>query len=142
MLDIYRAMMVYDWRYPCEYYCGISRIAFMNIELVNILIQNISRDKRNEVGRKLGEAAKVSMETTLGIQTTNPEKWSEVFNRLRIQGFGDFYLEDKYVLIKSPFINEPNIWAGFLGGLLGVDLDIKTLIPPFVLEIRTPTKEG
>ncbi|MEM3162010.1 MAG: hypothetical protein QW056_03365 [Candidatus Bathyarchaeia archaeon] len=140
MLDIYRAMMIYDWRYPGEYYCGISRIAFMNIELVNILIQNISKDKRNEVGRKMGEAARVSMETTLGIQTTNPEKWSEVFNRLRIQGFGDFYLKDKYVLIKSPFINEPNIWAGFLGGLLGVDLDIKTLTPPFVLEIRTPAK--
>ena len=25
MLDVYRSMMIYDWRFPGEYYCGISR---------------------------------------------------------------------------------------------------------------------
>jgi hypothetical protein len=45
MLDVYRSMMIYDWRFPGEYYCGISRIAFLNIELVNILIQNIPKEK-------------------------------------------------------------------------------------------------
>jgi hypothetical protein len=136
MLDVYRSMMIYDWRFPGEYYCGISRIAFLNIELVNILIQNIPKEKWREIGRKMGEAIKVSMEATLGIQTANTEKWQEVFKRLRIQGFGDFYLKDKYILIKAPFISEPEIWAGFMEGLLDVELDIKTSTAPFVFEIK------
>jgi hypothetical protein len=136
MLDVYRSMMIYDWRFPGEYYCGISRIAFLNIELVNILIQNIPKEKWREIGRRMGEAAKVSMEATLGIQTSNREKWQEVFKRLRIQGFGDFYQKDKYLLIKAPFISEFEIWAGFLEGLLGVELDVKTFTPPFVFEIK------
>jgi len=35
MLDVYRSMMIYDWRYPGEYYAGISRVAFVNVEFVN-----------------------------------------------------------------------------------------------------------
>lgn len=136
MLDIYRSMMIYDWRFPGEYYCGISRIAFVNVELINILIQHISEEKWREIGREMGGAAKVSMEATLGIQTANREKWQEVFKRLRVQGFGDFYLRDKYILIKAPFISEPEILAGFLEGLLGIELDIKTSTPPFVFEVR------
>jgi len=136
MLDVYRSMMIYDWRFPGEYYCGISRIAFLNIELVNILIQNIPKEKWREIGRKMGEAAKVSMEATLGIQTSNREKWQEVFKRLRVQGFGDFYQKDKYLLIKAPFISESEIWAGFLEGLLNVELDVKTSTPPLVFEIK------
>jgi hypothetical protein len=136
MLDVYRSMMIYDWRFPGECYCGISRMAFMNIELVNILIQNIPREKWRDIGKKMGEAAKVSMEATLGIQTTNQEKWQEVFKRLRVQGFGDFYLKDKYIIIRAPFISEPEIWAGFLESLLGVELDIKTPTAPLVFEIK------
>ena len=136
MLDVYRSMMVYDWRFPGEYYCGISRIAFVNVELINILIQNIPREKWREIGRKMGEAAKVSMEATLNIETANREKWQEVFKRLRVQGFGDFYLKDKYILIKTPFISKPQIWAGFLEGLLTVELNVKTNNPPFVFEIK------
>ena len=136
MLDVYRSMMIYDWRFPGEYYCGISRIAFINIELINTLIQHVPKDQWREVGRKMGEAAKVSMEATLGIQTANREKWQEVFKRLRVQGFGDFYLKDKYLLVKAPFINETDIWAGFLEGLLGTELDVKTFTPPLVFEIK------
>jgi len=145
MLDVYRSMMVYDWRFPGEYYCGISRIAFVNVELINILIQHIAKEEWREIGRKMGEAAKVSIETTLGIQTADREKWQEVFKRLRVQGFGDLYLRDKYILIKAPFVNEPEIWAGLLEGLLGIELDVKTFTPPFVFEIKekaesTPNK--
>jgi hypothetical protein len=144
MLDVYRSMMIYDWRFPGEYYCGISRIAFINLELINTLIQYTPEEKWREIGRKMGEAAKVSMEATLGIQTANQEKWSEVFKRLRVQGFGDFYMKDKYILIKAPFISEANIWAGFLEGLLGIELDVKTTAPPLVFEIKeksSPTTE-
>jgi hypothetical protein len=142
MLDVYRSMMIYDWRFPGEYYCGISRIAFVNVELINTLIQHIPEEKRREIGRKMGETTKVSMEATLGIQTTNREKWQEIFKRLRVQGFGDFYLKDKYILIKTPFINEPDVWAGFLEGLLNIELDVKTSAAPFVFEIKEKIDSG
>ena len=43
------------------------------------------------------------------------------------------------MLIKTPFINDPEIWAGFLEGLLNVRLDIKTASPPLVFEIKEET---
>jgi hypothetical protein len=141
MLDVYRSMMVYDWRFPGEYYAGISRIAFVNVELLDILIQNTPREKWREIGRKMGDATRVSIETTMGIQTEQREKWADVFKRLRVQGFGDFYLKDKYILIKTPFINESDIWAGLLEGLLRIDLDIKTTSSPLVFEIKEKIPE-
>jgi hypothetical protein len=141
MLDVYRSMMVYDWRFPGEYYAGISRIAFVNVELLEILIQNTPREKWREIGRKMGDATRVSIETTMGIQTEQREKWADVFKRLRVQGFGDFYLKDKYILIKTPFINESDIWAGLLEGLLGIDLGIKTTSSPLVFEMKEKTPE-
>jgi len=141
MLDVYRSMMIYDWRFPGEYYAGISRIAFVNVELLEILIQNTPRERWREIGRKMGDATRVSIETTMGIQTEQREKWTDVFKRLRVQGFGDFYLKDKYILIKTPFINESDIWAGLLEGLLGIDLDIKTTSSPLVFEMKEKTPE-
>lgn len=136
MLDVYRSMMIYDWRFPGEYYCGISRVAFINIELINILIQHTPKDEWREIGRKMGEAARVSIETTLGVQASSREKWQDVFKRLRVQGFGDFYLKDRYILVKTPFINEPEIWAGLLETLLSIELDVKTSTAPLVFEIK------
>ncbi len=137
MLDIYRSMMIYDWRFPGEYYCGISRIAFVNVELLNILIQQIPKEKRRRIGKEMGSALKVSMETTLGIQTVQRENWENIFKRLRVQGFGDFYLKDKYLLIKTPFIIDSEIWQGILEGLFDIELDMKTASPPLVFEIKT-----
>jgi hypothetical protein len=139
MLDIYRSMMIYDWRFPGEYYCGISRVAFVNVELLNILIQNIPKDKWRVIGKEMGAALKVSMETTLGIQAAQRENWENIFKRLRIQGFGDFYLKDKYLLLKTPFIGYPELWQGILEGLIVIELDMKTSMPPLVFEIKTPT---
>ena len=135
MLDVYRSMMIYDWRFPGEYYCGISRIAFVNVELINILVQQIPREKWRENGKRMGEALKVSMETTLGLKTEDLKNWESVFNRLRIQGFGDFLLKDKYILIKTPFINDAEIWTGLLEGLFDLQLDMKTTTQPLVFEI-------
>jgi hypothetical protein len=137
MLDVYRSMMIYDWRFPGEYYCGISRIAFVNVELLNILIQQVPREKWRENGKRMGEALKVSLETTLGLKTADQENWEAVFNRLRIQGFGDFLLRDKYILIKTPFINDAEIWTGLLEGLFDLQLDMKTTTQPLVFEIKT-----
>jgi len=140
MLDVYRSMMVYDWRFPGEYYCGISRIAFVNVELLNVLIQNTPKEKWREIGKRMGEAVKISLETTMGLRTENRERWSDVFKRLSVQGFGDFYLKDKYILIKNPFINESEIWAGLLEGLFNIELDVKTTSSPLVFEFK-PTDE-
>jgi hypothetical protein len=136
MLDVYRSMMIYDWRFPGEYYCGISRIAFVNVELLNILIQQIPKEKWHGIGKEMGAALKISMETTLGLQAAQRENWENIFKRLRVQGFGDFYLKDKYLLLKTPFIGYPELWGGLLEGLFDIDLDMKTTVPPLVFEIK------
>jgi hypothetical protein len=136
MLDIYRSMMIYDWRFPGEYYAGISRIAFVNVELLEILIQQIPHDTWRENGKKMGEALKVSMETTLGIATASQDSWESVFNRLRVQGFGDIIRRDKYVIVKTPLISKAEVWTGLLEGLFDVELDMKTTVPPLVFEIK------
>jgi hypothetical protein len=136
MLDIYRSMMVADWRFPGEYYCGISRIAFVNVELLNILILQIPKDRWHEVGRNMGAALKVSMETTLDVAEVTRENWDSAFKRLRVQGFGDVFTKDKYLLVKTPFIDESQILGGILEGLLGVELDLKNTVPPLVFEVR------
>jgi hypothetical protein len=138
MLEVYRSMMVYDWHFPGEYYCGISRIAFVNIELLNILIQQLPKEKWRGIGRKMGTALLVSMETTLDMPSVTRENWDLVFTRLKIQGFGDFYTKDKYILAKTPFVTESEILAGLLEGLLAVELDLKNSVPPLVFEVRRP----
>lgn len=135
MLDIYRSMSIYDWRYPGEYYVGVSRVAFVNVEFINTLLQYVPQDKFREVGQKMGEAARISMEATIGLETTNREKWDDVFKRLRVQGFGDFYLRDKYFLVKAPFISNAETLCGFLEKLLDVQLEVRTSTSPFVFAV-------
>jgi len=137
MLAIYRSMMIYEWRFPGEYYLGISRVAFVNVELLNILIQQIPKEKWRGIGKEMGVAMKVSMETTLGLKAAQRENWENIFKRLKVQGFGDFYLKDKYLLLKTPFVGYPELWEGLLEGLFDVELDMKTNVPPLVFEIKT-----
>lgn len=140
MLDVYRSMTIYDWRYPGEYYVGVSRVAFVNVEVINVLMQYVPQNKWREMGQRMGEAAKISMEATLNLETTNREEWDNVFKRLRVQGFGDFYRRDKYFLIKAPFLNNAEILCGFLETLLGVKLEVRTPTAPFVFEIKEGQK--
>jgi hypothetical protein len=136
MLDIYKSMMIYDWDFPGEYYCGISRTAFVNVELLNILTQHIPKEKWSLVGEKMGEALKVSIQSTLAVDASKPENWDAIFNRLKIQGFGDFYLKDKFLLLKTPFIHDCEIWKGILESLLNLELSIRNSVPPMVFEIK------
>ena len=138
MLDIYKNMMIYDWHFPGEYYCGISRTAFVNVELLNILTQQIPKEKWPAVGEKMGNALKVSIQSTLGADASKQENWEAIFNRLKVQGFGDFYLKDKYLLLKTPFIHECEIWKGLLEGLLSVELETRNSVAPLVFEIKAP----
>jgi hypothetical protein len=142
MLDIYKNMMIYDWHFPGEYYCGISRTAFVNVELLNILIQQIPKEKWPAVGEKMGNALKVSIQSTLGVDASKQENWEAIFNRLKVQGFGDFYLKDKYLLLKTPFIHDCEIWKGLLEGLLSVELETRNSVAPLVFEIKTPKSDS
>ena len=135
MLDVYRSMRIYDWKFPGEYYIGISRVAFVNVEFLDILLKNIPENKWKEVGQKIGEIAKVSMEASIDIETSNRENWTDVFKRLRVQGFGDFYLKDKFVIIRTPLINNSEFLCGFIESLLGISLETRTLTPPLIFEI-------
>ena len=135
MLDVYRSMMIYDWKYPGEYYAGISRIAFINIEFIEILLKRIPEDQWRNVGKETGNVAKVSMETSLNMDTTDRKEWAEVFKRLRVQGLGDFYLRDKYIILKAPFISNGEFLCGFLESLLQQKLEPRTSTPPFVFEL-------
>ena len=136
MLEMYRSMMVYDWNFPGEYYCGISRIALVNVELFNILTQQIPKEKWHVVGENMGNALKVSIQSTSGIEANEKANWEKVFERLKVQGFGDFYLKDKFLLLKTPFINDCEIWKGILEGLLSVELETRNSVPPMVFEIK------
>jgi len=142
MLDVYRSMSIYDWKYPGEYYVGVSRVAFVNVEFINVLLPYIPENKWREAGQKIGEAARVSLEATLNLETANREKWSEVLKRLRVQGFGDFYVRDKYFIIKAPFINNAKLLCGFLERLLGINLEVRTSNAPLVFEIVEQPKKA
>ncbi len=139
MLDIYKSMMIYDWHFPGEYYCGISRTAFVNVELLNILTQQVPKEKWVEVGERMGDALKVSIQSTLGVDASKQENWEAVFKRLKVQGFGDFYLKDKFLLLKTPFIQDCEIWRGIMEKLLGVELETRNSVPPLVFEIISPS---
>jgi hypothetical protein len=60
-----------------------------------------------------------------------------VFDRLKVQGFGDFFLKDKYLLLKTPFISEVEIWQGILENLFEIELDMKNSVPPIVFQIKS-----
>ena len=136
MLNIYKSLMIYDWRFPGEYYCGISRMAIVNVELFNLLTQQIPKEQWHDLGKKMGDALNVSIDSTLGVESSERPNWEKVFERLKAQGFGDFYLKDKFLLLKTPFINECEIWRGILEGLLCVELETRNSVPPLVFEIK------
>ncbi|MDR2708174.1 MAG: hypothetical protein LBB87_05470 [Nitrososphaerota archaeon] len=138
MLDIYRKITIYDWEFPGVYYYGISRVALVNIEIFNILIQNTPKKNLPDIGKKIGDVLKISMETTIGIDSSKQENWETVFERLSIQGFGYFSLKDKYLLIKAPFFNDPLLWKGLLKGLFDIETETKNSTAPFVFEIEIP----
>ena len=72
----------------------------------------------------------------MALDASKQENWEAVFTRLRVQGFGDFYLKDKYLLLKTPFLYDAEIWEGILEGLFGIKLETKNSVPPLVFEIK------
>jgi len=136
MLSIYKNLNIDDWQFPGEYYCGISRIAIVNVEMINIITQFVPKDKWYEVGKRMGDALKVSIQSTIGLDPQKKENWEQIFRRLKVQGLGDLYLRDKFILIKTPVINDAEIWQGLLEDLLGIELEVRNPMVPLVFEIK------
>ncbi len=136
MLSIYKNLNIDDWQFPGEYYCGISRIAIVNVEMINIITQFVPKDKWYEVGKRMGDALKVSIQSTIGLDPQKKENWEQIFRRLKVQGLGDLYLRDKFLLIKTPVINDAEIWQGMLEDLLGIELEVRNPMVPLVFEIK------
>ena len=115
--------------------CGFFEIAGGTIgsgsppRYSGVTVKYVPEEKWREVGRKVGEATRVSIEASVDLEPANREEWLKVFKRLRVQGFGDFYLRDKFIIVKTPFINNPNraefmrkdnTWAKRLAGESGL----------------------
>lgn len=83
----------------------------------------------------MGQALQVSIQSTLGVDAAKQENWEAVFRRLKVQGFGDFYLKDKFIVLKTPFINDCEICRGIMEGLFSVELETRTAVPPLVFEL-------
>ena len=45
MVDVYRTMAIHDWKFPGEYYIGISRAAFFSQEDIQLMIDLIPDEK-------------------------------------------------------------------------------------------------
>jgi hypothetical protein len=86
----------------------------------------------------MGDALKVSIQSTLGVDSSNKDSWAVIFKRLKVQGLGDVYLKDRFLLIKAPVIAEVEIWRGLLESMLNIQLETKNALPPLVFEIKTP----
>jgi len=135
MFDVYRSMAIYDWKFPGEYYCGVSRIAFFSQENLNTLVDLLPKDKLREIGRKVGDAMRLSIQASFNIDPTKRENWSEVLKRLRVFGYGDVIYRDKFIIAKNPFIGNLQMLLGFLEGMLGCSLEPRITTSPMVLEV-------
>jgi len=136
MFDIYRSMAIYDWRYPGEYYSGVSRVAFFSQEGLRALTELISEKDVPEAGRRLGKLMRSSMESSHRLDSSKRENWPDMLKRLRIYGYGDIVLRGDIVVVRNPFIDNIDLLAGFLEELLGCKLNARTKTAPIVFELK------
>jgi len=135
MFDVYRSMAMYDWKFPGEYYVGISRVAFFSQENLELLVEMVPEDKLLEIGRKLGETTAVSIEASQNIDPHKKDNWGKALERLRVFGYGDVILRDGYIVAKNPFITNLTFLTGFLEGILGTTLEARITTSPIVFEV-------
>jgi hypothetical protein len=135
MFDVYRSMAMYDWKFPGEYYVGISRVAFFSQENLEHLVELIPEDKLRDTGKKLGETTAISIEASQNVDPHKKDNWAKVLERLRIFGYGDLILREGYIVAKNPFINNLALLTGFLEGVLGTALEARITTSPIVFEV-------
>ncbi len=135
MFDVYRSMAIYDWKFPGEYYVGVSRVAFFSQENLGVLVDLLPKDKLEETGRRLGEFTGIAVEASQNLNPRKKENWPKVLERLRIFGYGDLMLRDNFIVAKNPFITNLTVLEGFLEGVLGCALEPRITTSPIVFEI-------
>lgn len=144
MFDVYRSMAIYDWKYPGEYYSGISRVAFIHQEMLNILSDLVPKEKRRETGRKIGDALRSSIIASQNVDTKKGEEPSDMLKReeqsdvlkhLRILGYGNLFRRENMIIARNPFIADVEQLQGFLEAILGVNLKARTNVSPIIFEI-------
>jgi hypothetical protein len=135
MFDVYRSMAMYDWKFPGEYYVGISRVAFFSQENLQLLVDIVSEDKLRAIGRKLGETTAVSIEASQNLDPHKKDNWGRTLERLRVFGYGDIILREDFIVAKNPFITNLTFLTGFLEGVLGVPLEARITTSPIVFEV-------
>lgn len=135
MLDIYRNMAVYDWKFPGECYVGVSRVALFSMENLNVLANMIPEGKLRETGKKLGEATALALRAEMNLETGKPDSWPRILQRLRIFGYGDIVVKERFLVVKNPYIGNLNLLGGFLEGLLQCTLETRNTAPPVVFEL-------
>ena len=135
MVDVYRTMAIHDWKFPGEYYIGISRAAFFSQQDIQLMIDLIPEESRREAARKIGEVTALSIRASLNIDPHKKENWPTALERLRIFGYGDLTLRDDYIVVKNPFISNLTFLTGFLEGVLESRLEPKITTSPLVFEI-------
>jgi len=139
MFDVYRSMAMYDWKFPGEYYVGISRVAFFSQENLQLLVDIVPEDKLRTIGRKLGETTAVSIEASQNLDAHKKENWARILERLRVFGYGDIILREDFIVAKNPFITNLTFLTGFLEGVLGVPLEARITTSPIVFEVAKHT---
>ena len=135
MVDVYRTMAIHDWKFPGEYYIGISRAAFFSQQDIQLMIDLIPEENRRYAAQKIGEVAAVSIRTSLNIDPHQKENWPAVLERLRVFGYGELTIRDDYIIVKNPFINNLTFLTGFLEGVLHSRLEPKITTSPLVFEV-------
>jgi hypothetical protein len=95
----------------------------------------IPETKWKEVGHEIEKMAIVSLEASMDIETSNKGKWIDVFRRLRVQGFGDFCLKDKFMIVRTLLISTSNFLCDFIRSLIGEILEVRTASPLLVFEL-------
>ena len=135
MVEVYRTMAIYDWKFPGEYYIGISRAAFFSQQNIQLMIDLIPEENQRDAAKKIGAATAVSIQASLNIDPRSEENWPKVLDRLRVFGYGDIMLRDSYVVVKNPFISNLTFLTGFLEGVLDAKLEPKITTSPLVFEI-------
>ena len=130
MFVIYREMAIYDWRYPGEYYSGVTRNAFVSTEVLDSIISAIPQDQVCEAAIRAGEAFRASLRESGRIDTSD---WNALFDYLQILGFGELLHESDHINVRNPLVQKGEFLQAFLEGLLGCNLEIVRNSPSLVL---------
>ncbi|MFQ5999014.1 MAG: hypothetical protein ACE5KO_06890 [Candidatus Bathyarchaeia archaeon] len=136
MFDVYRNLAMYDWKFPGEYYYGISRVAFVVQEVLEALTLYVPPEKAVEAGKKMGESLRFS--ALKGRSEPFSEKTTkELLTKARLLGLADFGLEGDKAFVKNPILSNANLLRGFMEGFLSCKCETLTERSPFLFKLGT-----